>query len=260
MNQFKKTLPCFIILAALTMTVLWTGQALAHYPWVAPDKYALEEGQTPLIRIGWGHKFPVDGLLKAEGLDEILIVSSSGAKTGLKPLSETEFTTGGKLVGGAYVVAAKRKSSFYTKTTDGRKAQSKKGLDNAVKCSWSIMSGKAVINVGNTKGKVDFVVGHPLEIIPLVNPGQLKVGATLPIRVLLDGQPHKGEILATYSGFSTEKDTFAAAITTDEAGRAAVKITAPGVWLLKTQYEKPYPQPEECDVESYVATLTFEIK
>ena len=122
------------------------------------------------------------------------------------------------------------------------------------------MSGKAVVNVGGGQGKVDSVVGHPLEIIPLVNPGQLKVGQTLPVRVLFDGKPHKGEISVTYSGFSTEKDAFAATFITDEAGRAAVKITAPGVWLIKTQYEKPYPQPEECDVESYVATLTFEIK
>ncbi len=260
MNPLKKKKNYYIAVAVVALAILWSGPACAHYPWVAMDKHTLGKNEAPLIRIGWGHKFPLDGFLKADDLEEIFMLSATGAQIPVTPSSEAEFTTGARLADGVYVVAAKRKASFYTKTIEGGKRQSKRGLANVVKCSWSIMSMKAIIHVGAGGGSVDVVAGHPLEIIPLANPGKLKVSDTLPIRILLNGKPYKGEVSVTYSSFSGEKNAFAATITTNETGQAVIKITTPGIWLIKTDHEMPYHLPEECDVKSYVATLTFEAK
>lgn len=161
---------------------------------------------------------------------------------------------------GAYIVAAKRKAGFYTKTTEGGKRRSKKGLKNVIKCSHSHMCTKAVVNVGEKGGEVDTRIGHPIEIIPLANPADLRVGDYLPVQVLLKGKPFKGEIYATYVGFSTEKNTFAYATSTNKKGKGKIKILHSGVWMIKADHEEPYPDQSECDVESFVTTLTFEVK
>ena len=67
-------------------------------------------------------------------------------------------------------------------------------------------------------------------------------------------------MFATYAGFSTEKDTFAYATKTDKKGEARIKILQSGIWLVKVTHEIPYTNPEECDFQSYVGTLTFMVE
>ena len=161
---------------------------------------------------------------------------------------------------GSYLIVAKRKTGFYTKTTQGGKRQSKEGLKNVIKCSRSQMCMKAIINVGDGQGKVDSKVGHPLEIIPLANPAELKAGDYLPVQVLLHGKPYNDKIFATYMGFSTEKDVFAYTSKTDRQGKGRIRILQPGVWMIKVEHQQPYPDQDVCDVESFIATLTLEVK
>lgn len=261
MNLRKNKLHRCLSAAFLAVVLLWSGQARAHFPWIEMGDYAAAAKNAPRIRIGWGHAFPSENFLGADDLEEIFLLSATGTRIAVEPNSATEFTTRAGLADGTYLVAGQRKSSFYTKTTEGGKRQAKNGLDNVVKCSWSTMGMKSVVNVGAGKGAVDQVAGHPLEIIPLVNPARLKAGDTLPVRVLLNGKPYSGEITAVYRGVAEKKETLAAApITTDQNGRSGITIAAPGIWLLKAQYERPYARPEECDVESYVATLTFAVR
>jgi len=220
-------------------------------------------GQVALqFKIGWGHSFPADDFLGDADLEDLFILSTTGEKIAATPKSATEFISRQALAeGGSLLVAGQRKPGFYTKTIDGGKRQSKKGLDNVVKCSFSTMGMKGIVNVGGGgKSGVDQVAGHPLEIIPLANPSHLKVGAILPIRVLFDGKPLSGEITAVCHGYADNKEIQAASISTDLNGRGEIIVSAPGVWLLKAQHEQPFSQPEECDVESYVATLTFAVR
>lgn len=250
---------CFAV-ACLTMLLLCAGEARAHYPWIEMADSAPGAKKPMRIRIGWGHTFPAQDFLGGEDLEEIFLLSPTGAKIALQPSAATEFTAPDGLEDNTCLVAAQRKASFYTKTVDGGKRQSKKGLDNVIKCSWSTMSMKGVVTAGAGNGAVDRAVGHPLEIIPLANPARLKVGDTLPIRVLFRGKPYSGEIAALYRTLADNKETPAAPFTTDGDGWGSLRIASPGVWLLKAQHELPFARPAECDVESYVATLTFTIK
>lgn len=253
-------IPRCLFTALLIVALLWPAKTWAHYPWIELENQAPASGTAPRFRIGWGHSLPAEDFLKMEDAEEVLILSATGAPIAASAQSATLFAPQDELVDGTYLVAAKRKPGFYTKTTEGGKRQSKKGLDNAVKCSWSTMSAKGIVNVGGGSETVDRVAGHPLEIIPLKNPARLKAGEPLPVRALFHGKPYSGAIAAVHRGDADEKETPAAAITTDLDGRGEIDISAPGVWLLKAQHELPYQQPEECDVESYVATLTFTVR
>jgi len=110
----------------------------------------------------------------------------------------------------------------------------------------------------NSGAEAHFV--HPMEIIPLKNPIDLRAGDYMPVQVLCNGEPFQGDIFATFAGFSTEKGVFAYACKTDKQGKGKIKILQSGVWMIKASHEEPYADKSECDMESFIATLTFEIR
>lgn len=247
--------------AGLGVALLCPLTAQAHFPWIEVEQSPPAAKTAPSIRLGWGHSFPAREFLTKEDVEELFLLSASGEKIPLAPKSATEFAVQGKLATGSHLVAGQRKPGFYTKTTEGGRRQSKKGLANAVKCSWSTMSMKSVVNVGGKgNGGVERVVGQPLEIVPLADPAGLKAGDTLPVRVLFRGKPLSGEIEALSVGLADTKESEDGRVTTDQAGVGRLRLAAPGAWLLKVRHELPFPRPDECDVESYVATLTFQVR
>jgi len=250
-----------IIAMYLGLVALFCTQAQAHYPWINMSNYSLAPGESVQMTIGWGHRYPLGKLLKKGDLESLVIVDPEGKKDAVVSLSDLEFEPENNFTkSGAYLVAAQRKTGFYTKTTQGGKRQSKEGLDDVISCSRSHMCMKSIINVGDGLGKVDRKMGHPLEIIPLANPAELKAGDYLPVQVLLHGKPYNDRIFATYMGFSTEKDVFAYTSKTDRQGKGKIRILQPGIWLIKAEYKQPYPDQDVCDVESFIATLTLEVK
>ena len=261
MNKNHKVRMLQVVIIGIFALVFLCPQAYAHYPWINLADYSPEVGKALKVTIGWGHRYPLDGFLKKDALESIYLLDSEGKKSAIQAFSELEFQSEESISEpGAYIVAAKRKSGFYTKTTDGGKSCSKKGLKNVIKCFHSHMCTKAVVNVGEGKGKVNTRIGHPIEIIPLANPADLTAGDDLPVQVLLKGKPFKGTIYATYVGFSTEDNAFAYTTSTDNKGNGSIKILHSGIWMIKVEHEEPYQDQSECDVESLVATLTFEVK
>ena len=261
MKKTSKVRMLQVISVGIIVIASLCTQAYAHYPWINLTDYTPESGKALRMTIGWGHQYPLDGFLKNDALESIYVLGPGGKKQAIASTSEVEFQSEESISkAGAYVVAATRKAGFYTKTTEGGKSCSKRGLKNVIKCFYSYMCMKAIANVGKGKGKVDARLGHAMEIIPLANPADLREGDYLPVQVLLKGKPFKGEIYATYVGFSTEKNTFAYATTTNKKGKGKIKILHSGVWMIKVNHEEPYPDQSECDVESFVATLTFEVQ
>jgi uncharacterized GH25 family protein len=215
-----------------------------------------------MLPIGYGHGYPLGSFLQEEDLEDILLLDPAGKKFPLKAANVIEYEPEEALSEpGIYTVAAQRKATFYTKTTDGWKKQTKEGLDNVLRCSRSHKSTKGLLMVDAQDAAASKAeLGHPLEIILQANPASLRAGDYLPVQLLLRGKPYQGKIFATYMGFSTEKDVFAYTAKTDKEGMGKIRILQPGVWLIKAEYEEPYPDQKVCDVESFSATLTLEIQ
>jgi uncharacterized GH25 family protein len=246
---------------SLCLSVFFASPTQAHYPWINTNTYTPEIGESPYITVGWGHRYPLSKFLKKADLEHIVLIDPDGKKETITSTSELEFVPKNALSKtGSYLIGAKRKTGFYTKTTEGGKRQSKKGLSNILSCSLSHMSMKGLITVGEDQPIIDSKVGHPLEIIPLKSPTTLSAGDDLPIQLLLHGKPYMGRIYATYMGFSTEKDVFAYTAKTDYNGKGKIKILQPGIWLIKAEHSQAYPDQDECDEEKFIATLTLEVK
>jgi len=238
--------------------IFFSAPVYAHYPWINLSDYTPETGSALKMTIGWGHKYPLAGFLKKSSLESLEIRGPE--KTELGFVSDLEIESQASISKpGAYIVSAVRKPGFYTKTAQGGKRASKENLKNVIKCFFSHMCMKAIVNSGDGKGRVDKVIGHPMEIVPLKNPVDLHAGDYMPVQVLCNGKPFNGYVFATYAGFSTQKETFAYATKTDKKGKGKIRILKSGVWMIKAGYEQHYPDEKVCDVESFVATLTFEV-
>ncbi len=248
------------VIAATTLLFTGAFSAQAHFPWINLEDSALSTGRNVKWTIGWGHRFPVAGLMNKSAVGEMVVIGPDGSKMAAESVNEMQFQSSeGLSAPGAYIIAVSRAASFYTKTTEGSKRQSKKGLENVLSCSYSNSYMKAVANVGGEAGPVDAPVGHEMEIIPLVNPATLKVGDFLHFKAMFKGKPYKGDFSATYAGFSPENNVFAYSSSTNAEGHGKIKILSSGAWLITMTLKEPFADPEECDVQSFRSSLTFDV-
>jgi len=248
-----------IVLSSLTIFA-FTSIVHAHCLWLNVSDYLPKPGEVVTIELGWGHRFPTDEVMEEGWLEGIYAISPTGERISLKKLDPTHFSFTPQMPG-IYLVAAQIKPGFLTRTTEGYKLQTKRGLKNVITCFRYDKRAKAIIQVGKKDRGISQKLGHPLELIPLKAPAQLKEGDDLPLKVIFHGKPlSKAYLFATYAGFSEKKNTFAYATMTDEKGEGSIKILKKGKWMVKVSCKLPYPDREECDEYLYGATLTFEVR
>jgi uncharacterized GH25 family protein len=118
---------------------------------------------------------------------------------------------------------------------------------------------KALITVSAETDSYKKALGHKLEIVPVSSLTKARAGDELSFKILLDGKPMKGQVYATYDGFSRRYMTFAQAMETLEDGFAYVKITGPGTWMVRVE-KRLESNTAEYDILSLKATLVFSVQ
>ena len=160
---------------------------------------------------------------------------------------------------GTYILAGHRAGMIWTQTTQGWKQASKKGLTGVLGSGLYEKFGKTVITCGKSDDNYAKVVGHALEIVPVSDPSQARVGDYIAFKVLFNGQPLSTEVWATYDGFVDIPNTYAYFTETNGDNLALVKITHPGTWMLRVQKVNPKGT-EDYDKHVMRAVLVFEVK
>lgn len=103
--------------------------------------------------------------------------------------------------------------------------------------------------------------GFKIEIIPQKNPYSLKVGETLDVQVLFDGEPLPDvAVMATYDTHSREPDVYSQIIRTDDGGKAKINLNKPGVWLIRANYMTELKDDSKAEWQSFWSNLTFDIR
>ncbi len=255
-------------LVGVMVSLLIATAGYAHFLWLNVDNYNPQPGEEITITIGWGHKFPQDGEPKLEILDKLYLIDPDGKTIPLELKAKDEKGVEPVKVKlekrGTYLAVLTKKFGFVSKTTKGYKYKSKRELEGVLRSYWSEGSAFAIINVGAPKGNsYKKEIGLNFQVMALKNPGELKKGMDLPIKVICKNRPegfHANFVYATYAGFSDTKDTYCYATRPDKEGIAKIKLLERGVWLIYAQEKFPYPNPEEADEYSLTSTLTFEVK
>ncbi|PIU45065.1 MAG: hypothetical protein COS95_05730 [Ignavibacteriales bacterium CG07_land_8_20_14_0_80_59_12] len=254
-----------LLLTALLVTAL-TGSSFAHTLWLNVTDYRPSIGGQTKLYFGWGHRYPVDDFLALDKLAEFILLEPGGNRRTLQPnpggflATEVSFSKAG-----IYITAAALKPGFYTMYVEKGKVRhrsaSKEGISGVIVSVYFEEYAKALIEVEAPQdSSYRQSVGHKLEIIPLENPAQLRVGDFLAVKVLFEGKPCPfSSIYATYAGFSTGED-YAYATTTGMDGVARIRILHHGPWLLKAESKQPAPDDlrGKCNELLFQASLTFE--
>ncbi len=129
---------------------------------------------------------------------------------------------------------------------------------------------KTIVEVGRGARAFHRPLDHPLEFVPLSDPSALRPGDTLRVRLQLLGKAaplarlHSGSVAITAS---TMRDTTAArvaarndvALETDSVGVAAIVITRPGLWNVRTLQIVPALKGSGADWDVHWATLVFSV-
>lgn len=262
----KTSIERFGVLALVVTCVfmIFPVWAPAHDMWLEMQDYTIDAGEDLSLTLAYGHHFPARGVMDKDDLEEVYVLDGKGQRMDIKADANITYkTVKASKEEGTYLVVAKKKGGFFTKTTEGyKRGQSKKGLKNVIQCTYSAKYAKAIVNVGTAGGKAySKVLGQDFEIVPMADPGTLAQGDYLPVKILFKGKPlASAQVLATYMGFSTEKNTFAYATKTDKAGVAKIKTLHYGVWLITASNIQDYPDEQECDQYKFSSSLTFEIR
>ena len=251
--------------------------ALAHNLWLNPSNHFPAVGSTVDIGIGWGHKFPecrVDQEVKEDKIEEIRAVDPEGLDAGLEKISASLYRLN-VAKAGAYLVVAKIKPGFFTKTTEGRKWGDKTSVANPITCTNYHIEAKTVIIAGGKDKNIGGAAGQPLEVIPLNNFSNLKSGDSLSVRVLFDGKALPNtDVKATYAGFEAKDIAphepskkgehghkhYPVETVTDNQGQAVVKLDKAGYWMILLSHKPPYPDTAICDEYMYNMAFTFQVR
>lgn len=249
----------------LIMWSLFVSNASAHFMTVNVDNYYPGVGEEVLISIGMGHQFPEKESYEIEKMKKMYIIGPDGKQINLtmKPEGDKKLVAPIKMKfskSGTYVVVAVKKNEFVCKTTEGYLHKPKKELQNVIKAFWTEGHAKAIIVVGRPSGDASQrSIDSRFQVFPLTDPGKLKKGGSLNASVTMDDKPVDTEVLATFTGFSAEKNAFAQKIKTDN-GIAGIELSSSGTWLIKASHRIPYSNPEEADEHSFSSTVTFGVK
>lgn len=120
---------------------------------------------------------------------------------------------------------------------------------------------KALLQVGaTTSAGFSTVLGYPAEIVPIENPYALKVGATLSLRVLVDGKPVANQFVQ-YGGLSATGGRVAQRnIRSDATGVIRVPIDRTGTYYVKFISMVRVANDALANHESKWGSLTFAVK
>ncbi|NIM90970.1 MAG: DUF4198 domain-containing protein [Candidatus Aminicenantes bacterium] len=263
---------CLVILS-LTIIISATTTLIAHDLWLVPQKFSINPGDSLTIFANTGMDFPNSlSAVTPDRVDQFILAGKS-----IKEYVSDLKVQGNSLVTkytfertGTYVVGAALKPKEIKLTAeefndyllhdglpDIYELRKKEGiLDKAAVEHYSKYP-KTIVQVGKILDKTSIKpLGFPIEIIPRVNPYELKLGDDLEVTVLFQGKPlSNAEIAWSYPGRGEE---FAGSKKTDENGLAAIPLVKAGPYVIRLTHME-WVKKETHEWESYWTSLTFEV-
>ena len=258
-------------LAALSLVCMTAAGAMAHELTIKPKDYSnfkIKQGEVLNFTVQSAHKFIVPEEVEVLERVKAGIVENNNFKAAELKANEKDlcidFTVTPEDVSGALVLTAIKDGEAWSVTNEGGKTGTRSELEaqglKVLRTTKNDKYAKAIFNATHGDEKFKAVLNQPLEIIPLDNPADVKVGEYFNVKILLNGQPYTGPVWATYDGFVTEYENTYAYYTEAENGEAHIKITAPGFWGVRA-YQGDLPgKAGEYDALTLRAFLLFEIK
>ncbi len=241
----------FGLLAAGAVAGPWAaGAARAHEFLVRPAATSVAAGQTAAFTVESTHVFMRSE--EMEAADTVAVTLQQGGQTVPAALRENPaaLRLDGEVTvpaGGSAWLLGHRLGQVWSTTPAGTQPGGRDRHPDAVRARLFEKFAKTLLNPDPSDTMFAQPVGHRLEIVPVTNPAAARVGEDVTVRVLYDGQPLATPVYATHDGFTDTPNSYAYVTETygegAESGLARVRITAPGLWMVRVQHTADAPQP-----------------
>lgn len=262
---------------ALSLLICLIASAVAHDLFLKFDSFFLEPNAKTTVRLMNGYFDRSENAVARDRMRDVSIVTPSGDRVN-PPTSDwrdennsalLSLQTGGA---GTYVAGVSTRPREITlKAAQFNDYLSHDGLpdtlaqrrrDKEIRKSARERYSKhvkAIFQVGESRtGGFKTALGYPVEIIPQQNPYELKVGNTLEVLCVKDGNPVANQFVM--AGRESNRRVIASpGVRTDSNGIARVKLAGGGKWFVKFIHMTKLNQ-ADLDYESKWAALTFEIR
>ncbi len=258
----------FITATILGVFIGYAGAASAHELILKPSKMDVPGGDSLPVELQSTHRFIVKeeveniarikaGVFHDEKLDEVPLKANE-PELRIDMDVKTEGT-------GSTLIVANKDGEIWSVTNEGGKEGARRDLEarglKVVRATKTDKFAKAIVNASKDDKNYATVVGQELEIVPVTNPAAAKVGEYFQVKVLMRGQPASVPVWATYDGFAPEhENTYAYYTEGDADGTTWIKITHPGLWIVRAAKDNLPGVEGQYDSRSLRSILTFEVK
>ena len=251
---------------ALLFTALCATSASAHDLWLIPPEKASAKEPLKVLAVSGG-EFP-----KGEQAPD---PAKFAARRAFDPSGKESAIDAGALSfapakSGIYIVAVETAPKLIAMEADAFNAYlvsdglphiyalraKEKSLDKPAKERYS-KSPKCLVGVGDGKdGDPCRAVGLPLEIVPMQNPFERKVGDALRVKVLFGGKPLADANLGWHHTGDGEDPV--GTVRTNAKGEALIPIAQTGLMAIRLTH-MTRPKAQDYEWESFWTTLTFRL-
>jgi uncharacterized GH25 family protein len=256
----------------LSLLVTFISSLLAHEFWLHPDKFIYKRGEKINIRFLVGENFEGENWKGNRGRVQRLKLYYGGVSDNLSEyLSDTpgdslELTM---LDEGTCLVAFHSTNSLIEmEAVKFNEYLLEDGLANAIEYrkqynetdsmsrEYYQRCAKTLIQVGSVKDKTFSInTGMPVDIIPLLNPYQLKNNDSLRIKILYEQAPLAGALVKIWhreNGATAKQQQWS-----NKNGEIIFPVKTSGAWMVSVVKMKRLEHDEKADWQSYWGSLTW---
>ncbi|HEY8133132.1 MAG TPA: DUF4198 domain-containing protein [Thermoanaerobaculia bacterium] len=256
--------------APLLIGFLAAAPLLGHDTWIVPDHFLVHRGERIALHMTSGMEFPkLDFAIKPDRVARafVRVGKRSRKMTPIGAAHSLDFRIPMRTAGVATIAVDLEPKSIELTPTQVTEYLDEIGADADLHRLWSESPEPKRWREIYTKHAKSFVVvakaddswkepaGLTLEFMPLEDPTSLRVGNTLPIRLIESGKP-----LANFSiGVVYEGDRQGTILKTDGDGRATISLPRSGRYMLRATHIRPAHRPD-ADWISDFTTLTVNVR
>jgi uncharacterized GH25 family protein len=260
----------------VALFVLMVGSVLAqaHEFWMHPSGFFFSKGESVVISFKVGENFTGEPwnlqkskLLKLEHhrmalSKDLFPITVEGEKEHLRVLLEEEGTHLFVMqTNHAFVDLEAEKFNEYLKEDGLDDAYNRRKKTNSLDKNGREMYArytKLFVQAGKKKDDTyKKEIGLPLEIMPIQNPYQLKVGSRVSFKILFKGKPLFGARVKVWNRHNNR--TMVQNIYSQQDGVIETHISNPGMWMVSVVNMIPAQHPK-ADWESFWGSMVFGVQ
>lgn len=254
------------VLAAATLAA---GCAGAHDLWIEPTTFFPQKGQAVATHLRVGVDLAGDAVLRDPALIDQFIAVDAGGRwpvaglAGDDPAGMVRTAAPGLTVVGysshpsaVELPAAKFNQYLKEEGLDAVIAERARRNESGtnVRENFSRSAKSLLLSGPPGEAQRDQPLGFTLELVAERNPYALRVGQSLPVRLIYQNRPLAGALVVAMNSLDPARKQ---AMRTDAEGRVRFSVRPGGLWLIKAVHMVRAPVMSNAAWRSYWASLTF---